>query len=168
MEVNGESLVGKSNAVAMEILRSAMQKEGPKPGHIHLMIARRKALPPPIAVQPIPRELRVSSSDIPDGAYVKISGQMTPGEGPDGVRIELPSDGNNIDYIQPPKNMALDRLKDPASSIRNTSYMRATHESMLDQTVESVAAGGDGHKGVDKINMVSLFLWFRHRLILLV
>lgn len=47
IEVNNQMLVGKANIDAMETLRNAMQKESPVPGHIKLVVARRRALPVP-------------------------------------------------------------------------------------------------------------------------
>ena len=56
VKVNGDSLLGVSNMVAMDTLRRAMQKEGSSSEHIHLVVARRM----------LPRDVRISASDATD------------------------------------------------------------------------------------------------------
>jgi len=66
MEVNGENLLNKSNVNAMEILRSAMQKDGNIPGFISVVVARRKgsATAHRFLTGTVGREVRVSQTDL--------------------------------------------------------------------------------------------------------
>ena len=121
----------------MEALRDAMQKEGPDAGNIKLKVARRILPQLPGGAKPEfqgPRELRVSRSEpSPEVEYGNIT---TSGE------------TRAIDVgPEPPmklKNPLLDRLSVNAHAghVRNTSYQRATHDSMND-TASSIATDID-------------------------
>lgn len=45
LEVNGETLEGRSNLEATEVLRGAMLRESPRPGYVVLRVARKLLLP---------------------------------------------------------------------------------------------------------------------------
>lgn len=132
--------MGKSNADAMETLRNAMQSEGPKPGFIHIQIARRKVLPVP--KQGHGRELKVSQSEPPpDIENVPPSPReqnKTDSEKAKLKHAEEKSKSSHHDNRL--RNPVLDRLmtgmpqSNQQSNIRNESYIRATHDSINDTT----------------------------------
>ena len=67
MQVNGESLVGVSNTIAMETLRRAMRKGGAGAHYIDIVVARRNMTSLPArAHTPEAREVRVSASSQDD------------------------------------------------------------------------------------------------------
>ncbi|XP_064647345.1 partitioning defective 3 homolog B-like isoform X2 [Lineus longissimus] len=51
ISVNGQSLIGKTNAASMELLRRSMQTEGPVPGYIQLVVSRKIGAPTPTPEQ---------------------------------------------------------------------------------------------------------------------
>ena len=69
VRVNGASLLGVSNTVAMDTLRRAMQKDGGAES-IQLVIARRKL---PLVPQPASRDVRISASDMTGVASPQLS-----------------------------------------------------------------------------------------------
>lgn len=158
--MNGENLTDKSNADAMEALRLAMQKEGNETGFIRVLIGRRPGLAVVTPSTPTtPRELRISMADPADSHNdtfippTAAAGGLPPsGAGGDGARTDAsqpkaahkPSDTNRL------RNPVLDRVsartgaesgsgEGDAGGIRNLSYMRATHDSMLDSFADSAS-----------------------------
>ena len=149
LEVNGENLVEKSNADAMEALRNAMQKEGNQSGFIHVVVGRRPGLAVVTPSTPsTPRELRISMVDPADSRKETLPPGLPPGLPPSG---RDPGAGGDCSTVNGAESKATsknetNRLRNPmldvaggdgGSGIRNLSYMRATHDSMLDSFAES-------------------------------
>ena len=65
IEVNGESVLDKTNSEASATLRLALEKESSIPGFINVIVARRKDVPiTSRALEFTSREIRVSEGDI--------------------------------------------------------------------------------------------------------
>ena len=121
LEVNDQLLATKTNAEAMEVLRQAMHKEGPTPGYIKLAVARRMPASMPL-VDNAPYELRVSHSEPPHEPHNHL----------DSAEVEEITTRGKF------RNPALDRVGSEAHQLRNESYQRATHDSMMTETDDSV------------------------------
>ena len=133
----------------MDTLRTAMQKEGPTPGFIHIIIARRKAASVAAvksSLPNLPRELRVSHTEPPPGQDEEeeeedqddtFTNEASPDkmDKTDSAPMELPKSIPN--FSAKLHNSKLDKIAG-ANAIRNLSYQRATHESMMNETVDSV------------------------------
>lgn len=130
IEVNNEKLMGLSNTDAMEMLRKAMQLDGPIPGHIHLVIARKIGAPSP---SPFTQE---ASAD----AFVF---------GADNKMVRETDHVKNLQKLEPPwephrgldymdggskaRNFLIDRLTN--GGLRNESYTKATREEFDDSAM---------------------------------
>ncbi len=68
LEVNGVNLAEKSNSDAMEALRLAMQRDGTRPGFIHVVVGRRPGLALSSPGTPT-TELRISVTDPEDSVF---------------------------------------------------------------------------------------------------
>ncbi len=158
------NLAEKSNADAMEALRHAMQLEGKRPGCIHVVIGRREGLTPvttPSTPGLTPRELRISMADPADSTHTRIPSTSSDGLPPKGR--DLGAGGDNKSNIAQPKaairnaqnetnklrNPALDRInigsrstdrEESGGRIHNLSYMKATHDSMMDSFADTPAS----------------------------
>ena len=140
LEVNEEVLEGLSNAEAMEKLRTAMQKDKPKQGFIHLVVARRKggglgASTTSVSI----REERVSqTSDVnPDDKQTssdKTSDSLPPVSSKS--LTENATEGRPASLsVNKARNPVLERLTGlNVNNIRNESYQRATHDSLNEST----------------------------------
>ena len=145
LEVNDENLSEKSNADAMEALRHAMQKEGNGSGFLRVVIGRRPGLAVVTPSTPTtPRELRISMADPADSHNETLPPSGLP---PMGRDLGAGGDSKTVNGAQPKaanknetnklRNPSLDRVAGgDGGGIRNLSYMRATHDSMLDSFVE--------------------------------
>ena len=148
LEVNGENLGDKSNADAMETLRLAMQREGNERGCIRVVIGRRPGLEVTTPSTPsTPRELRISLADPTDSHNESVLPSVRPGLPPTGRDLGAGGDNRTGSSAQPrePNKNETNRLRNPvlnkatssdSGGIRNLSYMRATHDSMLESFVE--------------------------------
>ena len=148
LEVNGENLSEKSNADAMETLRLAMQREGNERGFIRVVVGRRPGLEVLTPTTPsTPRELRISLADPADSFSETIRPNLPPGLPPAGRELGPGGDSKTVNgaQLKATSKNETNRLRNPvldqvASSdtggLRNLSYVRATHESMLDSYVE--------------------------------
>ncbi len=149
LEVNGVNLSVKSNSDAMEALRLAMQQRGsgegggagaPRPGFIRVVVGRRPGLAPstpgsdaPASPEDGSAELRISVSDSAGLPPSAAGGDAAP-SGATKTQSAAASD-----TLTPARNPVLDRVAgvssgsgDAGGGIRNLSYMRATHDSMLE------------------------------------
>ena len=145
LEVNGENLSEKSNADAMETLRHAMQREGNDTGFIRVVVGRRPGLAVVTPSTPTtPRELRISMADPADSHNETI---QPPGLPPSGRDPGAGGDSKTVNGAQPKaasknetkklRNPTVDRIAGgDGGGIRNLSYMRATHDSILDSFAE--------------------------------
>ena len=143
IEVNGEALLSKSNAAAMETLRRAMQKDLPHSGHIHLVIARRPrqrgnrdSRLHTSTDSSSYQDVRISMSEIPTEGS-SCSGSVVSEEGITGLTAQE-REGEHHRQLS---NPAIDRLRGVAQTngagLRNTSYQRATHDSMMDESEDT-------------------------------
>ena len=149
LEVNNETFRGKTNVEAMEILRVSMQKNEPVPGHIQLIVARKKGTTDP-AHAPISqgREVKVSMNDTNDlEAKLRTISDSSDLSYPNTPTSPVFKEINGVESVgstpaknsvQPHgklKNPALDRIAG-GNAFRNTSYQVATHESIMgDMTI---------------------------------
>ena len=135
IEVNGESLIGKSNTAAMGILRGAMQRNCITKRYISVVV-RRERQPPGgrsssyVDLQPTsPEEQRISTSDAPPflqaGAKRTANKQDSGSPMVAGTRTISKSGGQNQIFANP----LLGHLSD-GNGLRNTSYQMATHDSL--------------------------------------
>lgn len=128
-----------------------MHKEGPTPGFIHLLVARRSPILSTSFMPEAPHELRVSRSEPPPGVDY-IAGALDLEKLGQGLDLDEDNDLDDTDGAEEipassssfkPKNPALDKLA-AAANIRNMSYQRATHDSMMNATEDdSVFVGRD-------------------------
>ena len=149
LEVNDEVLIGLANSEAMENLRTAMQKDSAKPGHIHIVVGRRPS--PAVSLYPSSsegKEVRVSQSEDPrdiwaqdDNTETQLGGKMKAVE-PSVIQQPKPLSPQAMDRpvtlgdMNKVRNPVLDRLtgNNLANNIRNESYVRATHDSLNEST----------------------------------
>ena len=127
LEVNSNSLVDLSNTESMDVLRKAMQEDGPVPGCINIKVARRIGAPSPFS-QTSPGVFdntdSTNTSPLNDKNY---SDSLTSSENsPDKNHKPL----SNIGDVKSP-NLFLERVL-AGNGLRNESYMRAAHESYTD------------------------------------
>lgn len=135
IEVNGESLIGKSNTAAMGILRGAMQRNCITKHYISVVV-RRERQPPGgrsssyVDLQPTsPEEQRISMSDAPP--FLQAGAKRTTNKQDSGspmvasMRTTSKSGGQNQIFANP----LLGHLSD-GNGLRNTSYQMATHDSL--------------------------------------
>lgn len=162
--MNSEKLMGLPNTDAMETLRKAMQFDGPIPGCIHLVIARKIGAPSPSpfeqstffnqndSSEAIPKsesELN-DSNEIIVGAVSdkKVTNINTVEKSPD----ILPKGDNSADFddldSNTPVKSILDQLK-AGNGLRNESYTRATHDSFND-SANIFSSGFTPHKKAEK------------------
>lgn len=135
IQVNGNTLQGKSNTAAMDTLRKAMQKDGQASGKIHLVVARRPgaAFVPPSSnssgLSTPSREVRISNSDYPQ---VETShGEMENLNG-SGGKESIDSNANKKDYVDMNRSEEGgdgEEGEESVESLRNRSYLKATEDS---------------------------------------
>uniref|UniRef100_A0A0A9XM93 PDZ domain-containing protein n=2 Tax=Lygus hesperus TaxID=30085 RepID=A0A0A9XM93_LYGHE len=135
LNVNGISLLGQSNASAMETLRRALLRtDGPVPGHITITIARKLAH----------RSDSISSLLTDSSATTETFGCRID-ESPPGENSGNSENSDQTVIFQPYKNH-LESLRNPAlervvgqpsslpilpNPLRNESYYRATHQTSI-------------------------------------
>lgn len=111
----------------MDLLRNAMQREGPVPGCINIKVARRIGAPSPSPftshgseeMECVNGENELNNNDSLDSSdHMTGDGHKTPSKVKNG---DIPSD-----FKSP--NLFLDRIM-KGNGLRNESYTRATHES---------------------------------------
>ncbi|KAK3108784.1 hypothetical protein FSP39_015692 [Pinctada imbricata] len=162
IEVNGEVLPGLSNTDAMETLRKAMQTDGPIPGYIHLVIARKIGAPSPSPFQ--------QGETTGDQFTFSANGDSKFLNDSDGKELFLGAEhlsasynsknssnnrdeGEKSEPAPPPRGQLhkhfedtdggkarmflIDRLTGDSGALRNESYTRATHESFNDSGLSS-------------------------------
>ncbi|CAH1788275.1 unnamed protein product [Owenia fusiformis] len=117
IKVNGHSLLGRANTESMDFLRNAMQNEGPIPGVINLVVARRIGGGPITPTGP----MRAPSEEVD----AQIPEPQAPPKSPID-QIEKNFKNQDLNQI---RNPVLDKL---TGGLRNTSYNMATQDS-LDQ-----------------------------------
>ena len=122
----------------MEYLREAMHKEGPTPGFIHLVVARRMPNPSVSILPDEPHELRVSRSEpLPGVDYI-----------PGALDLEKLGQGLDLDDAGSTAESTPTEVRNPAlekvMNLRNLSYQKATHESMMNATEDDVFADKNG------------------------
>lgn len=131
LEVNEVSLINRTNTEAMDLLRNAMQIEGPVPGSINIKVARRIGAPSPSPFTspgteetswgfPTGKELNNNDS-LDNNDHVTNDGRGTP------LRT---ANGDVMGNFKSP-NMFLDRII-AGNGLRNESYTRATHDSYVE------------------------------------
>ena len=153
--------MGLPNADAMETLRKAMQTDGPIPGRIHLVVARKIGAPSPspfeqsaVSIFSQSESSEQTQKTESDDLHEIFNGAENNKENsPDilssgGVNS---ADFNDIDSNTPVKSL-LDRLK-AGNGLRNESYTRATHDSFND-SANIFSSGFTPHKP-QKINIPS-------------
>lgn len=127
LEVNNTSLINHSNTEAMDLLRNAMQMEGPVLGCINIKVARRIGVtsPSPFNSQSFEEadwgmgEKELNNNDSLDHTDHMINeGRKSPMKVHNG---DIPSN-----FKSP--NVFLERVM-AGNGLRNESYTRATHES---------------------------------------
>ena len=126
IEVNGESLIGKSNTAAMGILRGAMQRNCVTKRYISLVV-RCDHRSPGGDVQRHSSSLeeqRISTSDAP--SYLKPGYRQTLDSGAPAVAMRTMNKGGGKSIFA---NPLLGHLSE-GNALRNTSYQMATHDSM--------------------------------------
>lgn len=124
IEVNGHSLVGLVNSDAMEMLRYAMETDGPEPGTISLVIAREKF------AQLLCNDEVESISKV----YERLNGKTLSSKklthSDNGEKRASEKESGNSGRNCPPL---------PAwKSNRNVSYRHATHESTIVESTINV------------------------------
>ncbi|XP_065930010.1 partitioning defective 3 homolog isoform X5 [Magallana gigas] len=131
IEVNSEKLMGLSNTDAMEMLRRAMQLDGPIPGHIHLVVARKIGAPSP---SPFTQEAS------PDAFVFGANNRMV--RETDHAKHSLMKDADmvespRLDYMDggsgKARNFLIDRLTN--GGLRNESYTKATRDELDDSAM---------------------------------
>lgn len=131
IEVNSEKLMGLSNTDAMEMLRRAMQLDGPIPGHIHLVVARKIGAPSP---SPFTQEAS------PDAFVFGANNRMVCET--DHAKHSLMKDADmvespRLDYMDggsgKARNFLIDRLTN--GGLRNESYTKATRDELDDSAM---------------------------------
>ena len=127
LEVNSNSLVDLSNTESMEVLRKAMQEEGPVPGCINIKVARRIGAPSPFSQSSPGVFDNTDSTNTSPLNDRNISDSLTSSENsPEKTHKPL----SNMDDMKSP-NLFLERVL-AGNGLRNESYMRAAHESYTD------------------------------------
>ena len=133
VQVNKESLLSKTNADAMETLRKAMQNEGPTPGHIKIVVARRvgAGTTSPHAV-PRGGESTPNNNNNEDG---NASSSRTNSDVSDNNVIHFYKENNNGVDRTPNgqvmnRNPVLDRIT--GNGLRKENYQRGNDESLND------------------------------------
>ncbi|XP_062570152.1 partitioning defective 3 homolog isoform X4 [Saccostrea cucullata] len=141
IEVNNEKLMGLSNTEAMEMLRKAMQMEGPIPGYIHLVVARKIGAP-----SPSPFTQEASHDAFVFGANNKmvretdhVENLRTKENLIDSYRqtSDTPLEPHRgLDYLDggsKARNFLIERLTN--GGLRNESYTKATRDEMDDSAL---------------------------------
>ncbi|KAL4222826.1 Partitioning defective 3 [Mactra antiquata] len=127
LEVNSTSLINHSNTEAMDLLRTAMQTEGPVPGCINIKVARRIGVTSPTHMNSHSfedadwgtGEKELNNNDSLDQTdHVINEGRKSPMKVHNG---DIPSN-----FKSP--NLFLERVM-AGNGLRNESYTKATHES---------------------------------------
>ena len=126
LEVNSNSLVDLSNTESMDLLRKAMQEEGPVPGCINIKVARRIGAPSPSPFsQTSPGVFDHTDSANSSPLDKNISDSLTSSEHNSPEKTHKPF--SNMGDLKSP-NLFLERVL-AGNGLRNESYMRAAHES---------------------------------------
>ena len=129
LEVNSNSLIDLPNTESMEVLRKAMQDEGPVPGCINIKVARRIGAPSPSPFsQTSPGVFDYTDSFEESPLAQNISDSVTSSEQHTPDKIHKPL-ANGSDFKSP--NLFLERVL-AGDGLRNESYTRATHESYVE------------------------------------
>lgn len=155
LEVNNVTLINHANTEAMDLLRNAMQKEGPETGCINIKVARRIGAPSPSPfTSPTSEDMdwgfttekELNNNDSLDTSeHVTHEGRISPMRQRNG---DIPSN-----FKSP--NLFLDRIM-AGNGLRNVSYTRATHESY----VESPEPPGRRRNLIDLSKQVHVCLVF--------
>lgn len=145
LEVNDETLTGMPNSEAMDHLRTAMQKDTPKPGYIHLVIGRRKGqTSEPSSAPAGSRETRISNSEPIEREDIETEDNLpTVNANNNTIKddtLEVPGKGSSP-AAERPKTLGISKARNPVldrltgmNNIRNESYQRATHDSLNEST----------------------------------
>ncbi|XP_078322047.1 partitioning defective 3 homolog isoform X2 [Crassostrea virginica] len=130
IEVNNEKLMGLSNTDAMEMLRRAMQLDGPIPGHIHLVVARKIGAP-----SPSPFTQEASPEAFVFGANNRMVRETDHREQTlaNKDRGEPQRGLDFLDGGSKARNFLIDRLTN--GGLRNESYTKATRDELDDSAV---------------------------------
>ncbi|XP_045168371.2 partitioning defective 3 homolog isoform X3 [Mercenaria mercenaria] len=130
LEVNSTSLINHANTEAMDLLRNAMQVDGPVPGCINIKVARRIGAPSPSPF---------ASQGSEDAEWISGEKELNNNDSLD-TSDQMPGDTNRTpekfkngdipsNFKSP--NLFLDRIM-AGNGLRNESYTRATHESYVE------------------------------------
>ena len=115
----------------MGSLRNAMQRDGPSPGYIDITVSRKV---PSSSTSSLPdncvREVRISQSDAQSDNVSLKSGEPDKSAGKD-------TTDSVFMVVGKPPNPVTSKLA-AEYALRNVSYQRATHESMMNETTDSV------------------------------
>lgn len=136
LEVNDVSLINHANTEAMDLLRNAMQKEGPEPGCINIKVARRLGAPSPSPF------MSPTSEDMDWGFTAEkelnnnndsldASNHVTDHVTQDGRSSPMKARNGDIPSNFKSPNVFLDRIM-AGNGLRNESYTRATHDSYVE------------------------------------
>nr|XP_024215630.1 partitioning defective 3 homolog B [Halyomorpha halys] len=144
LSVNGVSLVGESNSVAMETLRRALlRSEGPVPGHITLTVARKlhrsdsiSSLLTDSSANTETFGCRIDDSSSSQPPATETSGNS---ENSDNTVIYVPPYKAQLENTLAMRNPVVDRLTSQSNNLshhlsnplRNESYYRATHQTSI-------------------------------------
>ena len=130
IEVNNEKLMGLSNTDAMEMLRRAMQLDGPIPGHIHLVVARKIGAP-----SPSPFTQEASPEAFVFGANNRMVRETDHREQTlaNKDRGEPQRGLDFLDGGSKARNFLIDRLTN--GGLRTESYTKATRDELDDSAV---------------------------------
>ena len=158
IEVNGESLIGKSNTAAMGILRGAMQRNCVTKRYISLVV-RCDHRSPGGDVQRHSSNLeeqRISTSDAP--SYLKPGYRQTLDSGAPAVAMRTMNKGGGKSIFA---NPLLGHLSE-GNALRNTSYQMATHDSMNegDTGDQRRAVLDEMDSAIDTVFIILLLLFF--------
>lgn len=124
IEVNGRSLVGLANSDAMEVLRYAMETDGPEPGTISLVIAREK----------FAQLLRNDEMESISKVYERLSGKTLSSK-----KLTHVDNGEKRASERESGNSGRNCPLPTSKSNRNVSYRQAAHENTLVESTINVS-----------------------------